>query len=334
MLVFTVLAFSGLATVTAEPTSATYKGYSPSTSIGHEGLQNYVYNTGQKVHGLCVDAFTFLKGTTHPVTPGTKTVVNANKVKLLIVQNFFNVKSKLSGQHLTLAVWYFTNGIKSNNANVNSMINKAKNCNTIIPDKYVQKLSTTSKSTITSVCSIKYIGTCVSNSSVIKCLGSTTSCVICGCKKIITTVTCYSNTTTTTTVKNYLKVNTTTNTTVKTTKENCWNFNTINCKNTQKIILFTVTPKTVCNTTKTCNTTCTPINTTDTCVKTTYFNTTCVKIVPVCPPCKPPVLTKPPCKPPVIKKPCKPVIKTPCKPVKKCNIDKYLDTPGHNGLNE
>ena len=324
MLVFTVLAFSGLATVTAEPTSATFKGYSPSTSIGTEGLQNWVYNTGQTVHGLCVDAFTRLHGNPHPVTPGTKNVVNANKVKLLIVQNFFNVKSKLSGQHLSLAVWYFTNGIKSNNANVNTLINRAKNCNTIIPDNYVQKLSTTSKSTITSVCSVKFIGQCVNSSSVVKCLGTCKSYVICGCYKITTIVTKYSNTTTTTTTDKYVKLNTTTNTTVKTTKENCWNFNSITAKNNQKIILFNVTPKTVCTTTKTCNTTCTPFNTTKTCVNTTYFNKTSYIVTKICKPCTP---VKPPCKP---VKPCKPIVK-PCAP---CHVDKYLDTPGHDGLNE
>ena len=129
---------------------------------------------------------------------------------------------------------------------------------------------------------IKQTGSSCSSSSVLNYLYNCTSSV-CKCGyKITTTIMHYDNVTTTITTKTFSKdsvstltyknqsittnvyANTTKTTTTKdtTNKYNSWCFNSITGKKTQKIILFTVKPKTV------------KTSTSNTIPTTTYFNTT------------------------------------------------------------
>ena len=281
----------------ASAATATNHGYNSQKSIGTHGIQNWIYNSGQAVNGVCVDAYHHIFSKTQKVTSGTPKTSTINKVKLLIVQNYLNIKSKTSGSNLAFAIWYFTDKVKSPNAAVTSMINKVKYSKTIIPDVYNQLISskTTTKTNIANPI-ITYLGSSTSN-PIITLISSTTSTPIitlintaktqssttnyigncsssiteyCGCTKylVTTTIMHYQNVTTTTitntwnnqttTNNKYSNQSTTTNLYSSTTNKNTitttsdtyrtWNFNSLNNKPNQKIILFNTNLKTTSKT--------------------------------------------------------------------------------------
>jgi hypothetical protein len=393
-------------------TTATFGGFQKDKSIGTAGLQKWTVN-GKLENGLCESAFLWIQpknnpiGSKHPVTLGTPKTTLSNEIKLLIVENYLNVKSPNSGKNLQYAVWFFTNKISSPNSCVTSMINKVKGCHITIPDLYNQLISsktthsTSSANTVTlnsssnssttnlinsatstptitlistSNCSnikllnttttkpistISYLYNCTT--SIIQCGGSCVGCCgkISNCcdntKYLITTTVMYyknvtastttslyenttnqintwnnqsttTNTYLNTTTNNYNWLNTTKNTlnTTIVDKYNVWNFSSINQPGSQKIILFTVTPKTVkykqskstttsntFNTTNQCsntyqtttannnqyntyNTICNTYTTTKQNICTTYFTKTIVTKTKICEPKQP---CKPPCNP-------------------------------------
>jgi hypothetical protein len=131
LLLILIMAVS-VGAVSANLTS--YNGYDHSKSIGIAGIQNW--SVGQK--GMCVDLYHHIKGELHHVYVGTPKTSTMNKVKLLIVTYYKNSMNKRQGANLQYAVWYFTNNKKSPNKTVTGMINKIKNSNTIVSDRYIK----------------------------------------------------------------------------------------------------------------------------------------------------------------------------------------------------
>jgi hypothetical protein len=281
-------------------TTAVFHGFNPNQSIGTAGIQNWQTNTGTNLKGLCVDAYTFITKGNHQVTTNTNTIKNANIVKLLIVKYYNPKMSKIDGYNLQYAIWYFTNGVKPQNAAQHALILSVQGTKDKIPDVFTQKLSsktvqTSDKNTTT----YTPISTKTTQNSIINLINSVTQVCKHGCYTIITTINHYSNTTTTNTTTQYNKTVTNTQTFKTTTNLKQTTFNSIIAKNTQKIILFTVKPiTTTVGTTKTTKKTTPYANSTIT-TDTSYFCNQTTQIVKT--PCKP----KPPCKHHY--QPCKPV---------------------------
>ena len=284
-----------IGSATANLTS--YQGYDHSKTIGVAGLQNW--SIGQK--GVCVSAYTHIKGKLHHVYVGTPNTGLMNKVKYLIVNYYSSNMGRQAGYNLQYVVWHFSDKIKSPNAVVSGMIAKANHNTKKIPDIYSKLLSSTSTSTTTSTSSIAQTGTTTNSNSTILLLGNTTTSQKQCCQTITTIVYHYQNITTTNTINTY--TNTTTYTTITKTvkKYQVWKFNTIRDKKSQKIVLFNVHIKTVNsqNTSQTSSQNSYNTQTSSTGSK-NYDITKTITTKTPCTPCKPPV--KPPCKPKV---PCK-----------------------------
>jgi hypothetical protein len=287
----------------ASAETVTFHGFNPGQSIGTAGIQNWQTNTGQKLQGLCVDAFTWITKGKHTVTTGTKQIKNANIVKELILKYYNTKMTKINGYNLQYAIWSFTNGVKPVNAAQKSMIASAKHSTTKIPDIYTKISSKVITFTgPSSTTTYTPITTSTTTSNVINLVNKITQTFKCGCHETLVTYNRYSNTTTTNTTTSYNTVVTTKQTYTTTTKGNTITFNSIIKGPTQKIILFTVKPYTKTNSTVKSKTTTTPYaNSIITC-NTNYFCNKTVQVVNI--PCKPCTPVKPPCK---THETCKPV---------------------------
>jgi hypothetical protein len=293
----------------AASSNVTVNGFQKGKHIGVVGLLNVKDRTG----GWCTDAYNYRTDPqTYKETLNTKNIRNGNSVKELIVDFYNSHLSAVGARNIQLAIWYFTNNIKSSNPNVQRMINYVKTHHQVIPDKYLQYISSTTKlkSTSTST-TFALIGSDSTITNETTSLGNKTNSTTiknCKCTTIVTTITKYFQTITqNNTINTYLKTVTTTRIYTLIKKYTQWTFTTWKGSKVkgkkQKLVFFKkkVITKTTTITKPTISKT-TVQNSTST-NTTSNFNTTATTSKTICCPVTP-------CIP---KPPCKPVCKTTCK---------------------